>query len=148
MRDISRRTRISRIEGFVDDFRGISRCPSRRKAIGVPADMFTIAAGSPPEQSRARIPLDPLLRGTASRGREDGRERTEIRGRRHGERVRSMLDGRRGEKRKGRRRWSRGEHDSHGAGLGDSQVAISPIMAPEIGISRPVHSWEPVMVLG
>lgn len=87
MRDISRRTRISRIEGFVDDFRGISRRPSRRKAIGVPADMFTIAAGSPPEQSRARIPLDPLLRGTASRGREDGRERTEIRGRRHGERC-------------------------------------------------------------
>lgn len=42
------------------------------------------------EQCRAGLPLDPLLCGTARRGREEGCERTEIRCRRYGEKTRSL----------------------------------------------------------
>jgi hypothetical protein len=49
--------------------------------------MFAIAAGTPSEYRRAGLPLNPLFRSAARQSREDGRERTEIRGCRHGERT-------------------------------------------------------------
>lgn len=101
-RDVTRRTSIPRIEGFIQNLGRIPRRPSGRKTIGIPADMFAIAAGAPSEYRRAGLPLNPLFRSAARRGREDGRERTEIHGCRHGERTRTILED---------QRWGKGEHD-------------------------------------